>query len=146
MSNQLKRKYLKLCPYAGKNQCELMTLERNIFFSFLLQKVPRTEALMPTCQDSCVQDSLQFCWFHILGQEIIPISLELLLLPEHKYVVKNIKENAGRRKSSIKGDCTGQLVMIWTLNKINKITHYFCCWLKQVKSMKVHRNAQKKLT
>lgn len=137
ISNQLERHHQKLCPSRGKTQYELMTLERNTFFSFItwIAKKRGTRAHEPP---SHMQDSLQSCWFHVLGKEIISMSLELLLLPKHKYVHKNIKENTERTTNSLKGDPTSQRGIIWTLNKISnhKITHYFCCWLKQAKSMK----------
>lgn len=50
---------------------------------------------MPTIH-TYEQDSLQFWCFRALGQEIICMSLELLLLPKHKYVHRNTKENAER--------------------------------------------------
>lgn len=137
ISNQLERNYIKLCPSQGKNQYELMTLARNTFCSALLfTSSTKNQGSCPLSY-SHMQDSLQSCWFHVLGQELISVSLELLLLPQHQYVHKNIKGNTERTKGPLKGDSTSQSVMIWVLNNNHKTTHNFRCWLKQAKSMKV---------
>ena len=104
-----------------------MTLARNTVFSaLLLLQVLRTRA-HAHYPYSHMQDSLQSCRFHVLGQELISMSLELLLLPQHKYVHKNIKGNAERTKSPLKGDSTSQSVIIRMLNNNHKTTHNFRC-------------------